>query len=1420
MIKLYPCIIALLLLCSRSFAQNNSITIDHNYLTSSVCVNATFKLPVVLSGTFNADNKYTVQIRKLYANNISAEIPAVLVGGNLEFKISDSLTFGNSYIQMRAITSSPKAQSDWSSSIGVHTKGSVVLNPPGKSDTLNAYDRVEILLRGTNFQEGRVTLSDSSKISIYSNDGIFAQPYSLTIAASGTYRIAHAENFCGAMAISGSYTAVVNKTSVKTMLVTPSALCENSEVTVRISTNGEAFTNATKYKVRFLRYASSGEMPAILEAPATVDGNFLKTRFPSNANINGNASYNVQVVTENPATVSSIYQSPIQVWAAPNATFNTQSQTINFGEFMQLAVNMTGLPPYSVEFTDGTIYNSNSSTAYFTSYPIADQNFSIKSITTGCGKTEIRDPQVVEIKLRQGIRIDDSQRQLICAGTQGKIKVLTNVNFTGSSQFFVKLHNQFNGETSTLPASKNGDYIEFALPPRESGYGGYGYQIITTQPALQTNVSYNVVLQTMPNVQYAGFNETYVYEKPQIIALRYGLTGGSPYKIEYMDGTIAEYEYEGNIAGKDFFLKSDTEFKIKSISNSCFSNNNPRSVNLSVKSTSAPGIYLEPIRKEICEDDSIEIVFGTVGSFNAGNKFYIQGYGNCCEFQTLKTIESGGTYKVKIKSNYSYSNNGGVRIASTNPVLFSEVQSTTLQQPLSNITIYPETTAENPTVFLATGGGYVTVRSQTSSISQATYSIDGGADQVYTSTNTGSSSIEVPIKSPVGKMAVYKIKSVANTCGSVPVNLNAHLIPAAYRIQLTSYYNNSYFCPGDPISVSFGVGEGKASSGATFDLEFTKQNTTDKTIIVKGGTGPALNGFIPANLAAGYYSVRVVSSDGPATDSYSVQVSEPATVNLVTENMSDNITVEAGQTVILKLVFTGSNPWTTIWQDNSTANYYSGNQENVYVYPQKSQQYAIKMISNACGYGTVSGSVKVSVKPRLTMQSNTSSVCPGNAVRITYSLAGEADLSDAYIRFVLTDLDKNTEIPLDSTKTIAGDIDLKIPAILTGSRYQIRGTVAKYDLTSEVNVYVTTRTDLSISGNTIINSGTATQLALRSTKSTGYLEYTLSDGTRGNFYAFPGQINYVRVQPRQTTTYTISSVRNECGAGDSFGSATVEVNPVSAKSVSVTSWTSQSSAGFCTGDTIAVSYATLGTFTSGNIMTVQISDTTGKNFRSITTIGNTNPLKAVLPVDLIPNGQYRMRVAASDPGTASGAYELAMVAGQKAKARFASESVIFDGKTNPKITVLLEGGAPWTYQWGTDLLINTRQTHNPTDVIELFQASPNQFYRLFKVSNYCGFGTIESPGTVRVEMVTASEPALTFKVTVAPNPAQEVLNVTFENAAALKKIILYDLNGRVLRQSESRKAAEELNIAALQSGIYVLMVESKGRKSTFKIVKQ
>ena len=111
---------------------------------------------------------------------------------------------------------------------------------------------------------------------------------------------------------------------------------------------------------------------------------------------------------------------------------------------------------------------------------------------------------------------------------------------------------------------------------------------------------------------------------------------------------------------------------------------------------------------------------------------------------------------------------------------------------------------------------------------------------------------------------------------------------------------------------------------------------------------------------------------------------------------------------------------------------------------------------------------------------------------------------------------------------------------------------------------------------------------------------------------------------------------------------TVEVNPVSERAVTVTGWDPFEGSAFCIGEAILVNYTTKGTFSATNTMTVQLSDTTGRNFKSIVTSGNSSPLKAAVPADLFPGKKYRIRVVASDPGTGSGAYEYPLSPGTRA----------------------------------------------------------------------------------------------------------------------------------------------------------------------------
>jgi hypothetical protein len=1420
MLKLYAFLSAIILLSfSKVSAQSPNILINNDNFSWSGCLGSTYRLPIITTGTFGAGNKFSVQVRKDSSPAVVKEIAAVLNDGFLEFVFSDSLLFANTGLQLKAVSSAPKVESAWSNTLAINSKGTITLNNSTISDTLNKFDEVNVKFTGYGAGQINVTLDDSSRFYIYPNGLNFVSEQPLRVSKTEPYKIAHAENVCGPMKVSGSYLAKVNSTSVRTISFAPQSVCENGEVNVTISTSGTSLTAQTKYRLRFTE-AIFNDKPKVAEVAATLNGNVLTAKVPYQFGVETLKEVCIQVVTDNPATVSSRTSERLFIWAAPSAYFNTQSSTINFGEPVALDVRLKGLPPFTAELTNGATVSSPNSSLQFYSLPIKDESYTLKSMSSGCGKTEIKDIQTVEIKVRPGIRIDENETpQILCAGVKGKIKFSSNASLTEATRFSIKM-TDFTGQTSILPASRSGDFLEVTLPQNPQGYRSRIYQIITVNPAMESQPSHFITGQTIPDAQFSGYNFKYNYDIPSDVKLSYILTGGAPYSVEYADGSVVDYPNELGIITQEMFLKETTDFKIKSISNGCFKNENVRSARLTVTPSQNPGIYLEPLKKAICNNDSLEIVFGTVGTFNAGNKFTIQGYTNCCELGNIITVDKAGKYKLKITAQSYFNENAAIRIASTNPVLFTEIRPFSVQEKPTNFSVYPPSKPEDPYRILETEvQRSLTLSSTSPSISKIVYT-ENGVEKTFNNTDPTPTAVYMPISPKSGELTTYEIKSATNVCGTADVNLKTYVAKMPYRISISIFESMLKFCAGTPIQIPFGIVDGTASD-ATFSLQMGSEGSSDYQTLVNGVKDRILKAVIPAAMPAGPYYVRIVSSDGSISDLLRISVSTPPTATLRAKDESGPILVNAGEPVRLELILTGTSPWETTWTDGSFNLFSSDNLQIVDVRPRRKQEYAISSVRNECGYGTTSGTVTVSVKPKLILSSSSSSVCEGSKFKVNYELLGEVDMADDYIRFLLVNQSTGAIQTLDSVKTVSGTINLQIPKVLPGSFYELRVTARKYNIFELVPVYVAILPDLTLNGNTTINSGESAQLALKSNRQNyESVQYILSDGTTGNAAGGLGAVSYVRVSPKQTTTYALTSVTNACGTGQVRGSAVVEVNPTAARTVSVTKWSSLTSAGFCTEDTISVEYKTSGTFSADNKLTVQISDTTGRNWRNIVTTGKGNPLKATLPPDLFPDKQYSLRIVASDGGTASGAYEYPLTAGKKARAKFATESVIYDGKTNPRVKVLLEGGSPWTYHYGTSVQDLYRQTSNPVDEIELYNASANQFYMLFQVYNSCGTGIIDNPATVRIEVITSTEPrANSLKLTVSPNPTQDFLQLAFESGEE-KHIQLMNLNGRILRTFSTKQLTETMDIQMLSVGIYILNIDSHGKKGTFKVVKR
>ena len=87
-----------------------------------------------------------------------------------------------------------------------------------------------------------------------------------------------------------------------------------------------------------------------------------------------------------------------------------------------------------------------------------------------------------------------------------------------------------------------------------------------------------------------------------------------------------------------------------------------------------------------------------------------------------------------------------------------------------------------------------------------------------------------------------------------------------------------------------------------------------------------------------------------------------------------------------------------------------------------------------------------------------------------------------------------------------------------------------------------------------------------------------------------------------------------------------------------------------------------------------------------------------------------------------------------------------------------------------------------------------------------------------VEGTAGTEDFNTANFSVYPNPANDVINVSY--ADAIDGVTITDLNGRVVKQVVLGVNEAQINIADLSQGVYILNASSNGKTVTEKIVKK
>lgn len=269
---------------------------------------------------------------------------------------------------------------------------------------------------------------------------------------------------------------------------------------------------------------------------------------------------------------------------------------------------------------------------------------------------------------------------------------------------------------------------------------------------------------------------------------------------------------------------------------------------------------------------------------------------------------------------------------------------------------------------------------------------------------------------------------------------------------------------------------------------------------------------------------------------------------------------------------------------------------------------------------------------------------------------------------------------------------------------------------------------------------------------------------------------------------------------------------------------------FCGGDTLDISYDLLGSFASVNTLTAELSDTAG-NFTNSTTIGLVNSnaagtIKCVLPANITPGQNYRIRIASSapgkisEPGQAFVAYPVlspsVSITASPTGPYKDDEYIFFNATTT-------HAGAAATYQWYRNNIPINGATKDSLNIHTLNDG--DSIYVVVSSTNPCTPTVSDTSNKIAVRILTSIDNINLHNLTLYPNPGKGDMVLSADNVQYEQvNVTVFNTVGQMVYKQDAgvRNGILNHNIQLTEqpAGLYLVRLSADGLDRSIRCVIQ